>query len=415
MKYNFDRIIDRRHTHSVKWDLVEEIYGGSELLPMWVADMDFETAPCVAAALEHLAKTGVFGYPHRPQSYKDAVKGWMKRRHGWVIEDDWLSYSPGVVTALSLCILAYSRPGDRVIIQPPVYYPFAKCIENNGRRVANNPLKFENNRYVMDFENLEKRATNRTRLMIISSPHNPVGRVWTSDELQKVGEFCVKNDIVLVSDEIHSDLIYKGYKHIPTASVSEDIARQTITCMAPSKTFNLAGLKTSSIIISNPALRKMYNAMLGNLSIGMDNSFGLVALEAAYTHGEDWLEELLVYLEANRDYVEKYIETNIPGINVIPCEGTYLLWLDCRALDFEDKALDEFMLKKAKLWLDDGPMFGPGGEGFQRINIACPRSTLEEALSRLKRAVKERALKRLSAAGAWAAGQNARQNMCHGF
>lgn len=390
MKFDFDRVIDRRHTHSAKWDLMEELHGDKDLLPMWVADMDFTTAPCVVNALKKLAETGVFGYPHRPQSNKDAVKGWMERRHGWAIDNTWLTYSPGVVTALNLCILAYSQPGDRVIIQPPVYYPFARCIVNNGRRIENNPLKFENGRYELDFDDLEKRATNRTRLMIISSPHNPVGRVWTKDELQKVGAFCVKNDIVLVSDEIHSDLIYKGYKHVPTASISEEIARQTITCMAPSKTFNLAGLKTSSIIISNPRLRKMYNAMLGNLSIGMDNTFGLAALEAAYTKGEEWLEELLIYLEANMDYAIQYVEERIPGIKVLRSEGTYLLWLDCRGLGLENKVLDNFMLKKAKLWLDDGPLFGPGGEGFQRINIACPRVTLEEALSRLERAVNEK-------------------------
>ena len=390
MKYDFDRTIERRHTHSAKWDLAGEMFGDKDILPMWVADMDFETAPCIVEALKKLAETGIFGYPHRPQSYKDAVKGWMKRRHGWVIEDDWLTYSPGVVTALNLCILAFSHPGDKVIIQPPVYYPFARCIENNGRRVVNNPLKLEGGRYVMDFEDLNKSVSGRTRLMIISNPHNPVGRVWTRDELQNAGEFCIKNDIVLVSDEIHSDLILKGHRHIPTASISKDIARQTITCMAPSKTFNLAGLKTSSIIISNPRLRKMYNTMLGNLSIGMDNTFGMAALEAAYNEGEEWLEELLAYLEANMDFAVRYADENIPGVEILPSEGTYLLWMDCRGLGLEGKALDKFTLGKAKLWLDDGPMFGPGGEGFQRINIACPRATLEEALGRLEKAVKEK-------------------------
>ncbi len=389
MKYDFDRVIERRHTHSSKWDLGEEIFKGKNLLPMWVADMDFATAPCVVDALKKVAERGIFGYPYRPRSYKEAIKGWMERRHGWGIDTDWLTYSPGVVTALNLCILSYTQPGDSVIIQPPVYYPFSRCIENNGRRVENNPLRYENGRYVMDFDDLDKRASARARMMILSSPHNPVGRVWTREELEKVGEFCVKNDIVLVSDEIHSDLIYKGQRHVPTASISGEISRQTVTCMAPSKTFNLAGLKTSSIIISNPRLRRLYNTMLANLSLGMDNSFGMAALEAAYTGGDEWLDELLVYLQANMEFTLKYFREKIPRIEALASEGTYLLWLDCRKLGLDPAALNDFMLKKAKVWLDEGPLFGPGGEGFQRINIGCPRSILEEGLGRIEKAVRE--------------------------
>lgn len=294
-----------------------------------------------------------------------------------------------MVTALNLCILAYTRPGDRVIIQPPVYYPFAKAIQNNGRRVRNNPLVFDGNRYAMDFADLQTRARNRTALMILCSPHNPVGRVWTREELIGVAEFCLKNDILLVSDEIHSDLVYRNHKHVPTASISEEIAQNTITCIAPSKTFNLAGLKTSVLIIPNPKIRRQYQTMLENLSLGMINTFGIAALEAAYSYGESWLEALLDYLEANMAFTISYFKEKIPGIRALASEGTYLLWLDCRQLGLDNKALDEFMLKKARIWLDDGPMFGPGGEGFQRMNIACPRATLEEALERIEKAVKE--------------------------
>ncbi len=387
--FDFDKVSDRRNTNSAKWDLVEALHQDPDILPMWVADMDFNTAPCVIDALKRQAEQGIFGYTLPPKSYLDAVVKWVRRRHGWQISPEWLTYSPGVVTALNLCILAYTRPGDRVIIQPPVYYPFAKAIQNNGRRVRNNPLVFDGNRYAMDFADLQTRARNRTALMILCSPHNPVGRVWTREELIGVAEFCLKNDILLVSDEIHSDLVYRNHKHVPTASISEEIAQNTITCIAPSKTFNLAGLKTSVLIIPNPKIRRQYQTMLENLSLGMINTFGIAALEAAYSYGESWLEALLDYLEANMAFTISYFKEKIPGIRALASEGTYLLWLDCRQLGLDNKALDEFMLKKARIWLDDGPMFGPGGEGFQRMNIACPRATLEEALERIEKAVKE--------------------------
>lgn len=387
MKVDFDQAIDRRNTNSAKWDLVKTLFGDEDILPMWVADMDFNTAPCVVEALEKHARLGIFGYATRPQSYQDAIVDWVLRRHGWEIRPEWLTYSPGVVTALNLCILAFSRPGDRIIIQPPVYYPFARSIISNGRRVENNPLTGDGRRYRMNVEDLENKKVDRTPLMILCSPHNPVGRVWEKEELARVGEFCIKNDIILVSDEIHSDLVFEGSKHVPTASISEEIAQRTITCIAPSKTFNLAGLKTSVIIIPNRKIRERYNTLLQNLALGADNTFGLVALEAAYRQGDEWLDALLVYLNANIDFAVEYFREKIPKIKVIRPEGTYLMWLDCRALGLESKALDAFMREKAKIWLDDGPMFGTGGEGFQRMNIACPRSTLIQALERIKTAV----------------------------
>jgi cystathionine beta-lyase len=294
-----------------------------------------------------------------------------------------------VVTALSLCVLSFTNPGDCVLVQPPVYYPFFRVIETNGRRIMENPLAFDGERYTMDLDGLEKIKGHRIKLMILSNPHNPVGRVWSREELKGLGEYCVKNDIVLVSDEVHSDLIYKGYKHIPTASVSEEIARQTLTCIAPSKTFNLAGLKSSVIIIPNEKLRSAYNTTLGNLSLGGDNTFGLAALEAAYQDGEEWVDALLDYLEENLALCLDWFRDNIPEIKVIRPEGTYLVWLDCRKLKMTNEELDAFFKEKARLWLDDGPMFGEGGQGFQRINIACPRSTLIKALDRIEKAVRE--------------------------
>jgi len=388
MTYDFDRVFERKNTHSAKWDGVKIQHGDKDILPLWVADMDFQTAPPVIEALKKQAEHGIFGYPLRPKSYLDAVVDWVERRHGWKIDPKWLTYSPGVVTALNLCILTYSRPGDGVIVQPPVYYPFYRTIENNGRRILSNPLKIETDRYVMDFDNLEKQAGPRTRIMILSSPHNPIGRVWKSEELQRVGNFCVDNDVVLVSDEVHSDLVFKGNKHVPIASISDDIASRAITCIAPSKTFNLAGLKTSVLIIPDSKIRRQYETTLQNLSLGMDNSFGLVALEAAYSHGEEWLDALLAYLEANMEFTIQYFEKHIPRIKARRSEATYLLWLDCRGLGLNDKDLDCFMLEKAGVWLDDGPMFGRGGSGFQRINIACPRAILEQALNRIENAVK---------------------------
>lgn len=387
MEYDFDEIIDRKNTNSAKWDLVEDSYGDRDVLPMWVADMDFRSPPAVIEAIKKQADHGIFGYVKRPKSCNEAVVDWVERRHGWKIDAEWMAFSPGVVTSLNLFALALTQPGDKIIVQPPVYYPFFNIIVNNGRQIVNNPLKFTGNNYLMDFENLEKCVGSRTRLMIISSPHNPVGRVWTEEELTELGKLCIDNDIILVSDEVHSDLVLQGYKHIPTALISEEIAQQTITCIAPSKTFNLAGLKTSIIIIPNPRIRRKYLNILQNLSIGMDNSFGVVAMENAYRYGKEWLDQLLVYLEKNLEFTMKYFKEKIPKIKVIKPEATYLLWLDCRELRLDKVALNNLFIEKAGVWLDDGPMFGIGGEGFQRINIACPLAVLEEGLKRIENAV----------------------------
>jgi cystathionine beta-lyase len=284
-------------------------------------------------------------------------------------------------------ILALSRPGDGVLVQPPVYYPFFKVIENNGRQVVNNPLILEDGRYHMDFEDLEKRAGENIKLMILCSPANPVGRVWKEEDIQRVGKFCLKNNIILISDEIHSDIVYPHFKHTPTATISKELAQITITCMAPSKTFNLAGLQSSVMIIPDQDLRNTYNQLLNNLNSGMDNVFGMVAFECAYKFGQDWLTEFLIYLHKNLEFTTQYFEERIPRIKVIEPEATYLVWLDCRGLGLNNRELKDFMIKKAKVGLDNGPIFGQGGEGFQRLNIACPRKTLEKGLRRIEAAV----------------------------
>lgn len=382
--YDFDTVINRRGTNSEKWDMK-----GEDILPMWVADMDFRAPEPVIDAIVDRAKHGIFGYSLYSDSYYDSIIKWQEKRNHWSIKREWIKYSPGVVPAINILIKALTRPGDKIIIQPPVYYPFFKAIANNGCQLLENPLKYENKIYTMDFEDLEEKAKDpRAKLFILCSPHNPVGRVWTKDELVRLGEICLKNDIIVISDEIHSDLIYKGYNHIPFASISEEFAQNSITCTAPSKTFNMAALKTSCIFIPNEKHQKLYENVMESVGLSEGNVFGAVALEAAYTYGEEWLEQLLDYIKGNLEFLKEYVAGNIPEVEVIEPEGTYLVWLDCRKLGMDAKTLEEFMLNKAKLWLDEGYIFGKQGEGFERINIACPRSILQEGLNRLEKAIK---------------------------
>jgi len=390
MKYNFDEVIDRTNYHSVKWDELETIFGDipEDVLPMWVADMEFRSPQPVIEAIKKANEHGIYGYTSRPLSYYQAIIDWMEKRHNWKIKKDWLAFSPGVVPALSFIIRAFCQPGDKVVVQPPVYYPFFRVIENNGCHVVNNPLKLSNKKYFIDWEDLERKVDDpRVKLLILCSPHNPVGRVWQKEELIILGEICLKHHIIVVSDEIHADILFKGYKHTPFASISPAFAHSSITCTAPSKTFNLAGLQTSSIIIPNKKYYKIYENILDSLALNENNVFGLVALEAAYRDGEEWLEQLLSYLNENLKFLIKYFKERIPKIKVIKPEGTYLVWLDCRQLGLSAKDLNDFMIKKARVALDDGYWFGVGGEGFMRINIACPRSFLEEGLKRIEEAV----------------------------
>ncbi|MGB4369860.1 MAG: MalY/PatB family protein [Caldicoprobacterales bacterium] len=388
MVFDFDKPIERSNTHSVKWDNLDTTFGAADVLPMWVADMDFACPKPILDSIEERNRHGIFGYTTHPDSLYESVIGWMKKRHGWNVAKEWILYSPGVVTSLNLAIMSFTQPGDSVIIQSPVYPPFFSVVKNNDRTLVVNPLIEKSGYYSIDFKNLEDQMASGCKMMILCSPHNPVGRVWTRTELDRIAKLCEKYEVLLISDEIHSDLIMPGHKHTPIATVSQYIKQNSVTCIAPSKTFNVPGLTTSAVIIPNPKLRMEFKKTINGIGIGMSNVFGMVAMEAAYTHGESWLEDLIIYLDDNINCLMEYLETNIPEIKVTKPQGTYLVWLDCRALNMDGKTLHKFMINKGKLGLNNGLDFGPDGEGFLRMNIACPRVTLEEGLNRLNKAVK---------------------------
>jgi cystathionine beta-lyase len=401
MKYDFDRETSRQDTCAVKWEFIQrgenllawehtgECFGPNRILPMWVADMDLRCPEPVVKAVVARAEHGIYGYTDKTDRYYQSVVGWMERRHGWQVDPEWICTTPGVVPALNMLVRTFVAPGESVIVQRPVYYPFFSAIENNGGQVVSNSLVLKNGRYQMDFEDLAIKAQNpKVKMAILCSPHNPVGRVWTQEELARFAEICLRNDILMVSDEIHSDLIYKSYTFTPFGSLGEEIAQNAVLCTAPSKTFNLAGLQTSNIIIPNAELRTRFEKTIEADGLFGINPFGLVAAKAAYNHGEEWLEHLLDYVEGNLRYLQQYVGENIPQIDVIPPEGTYLVWLDCRRLGLDKWGLKRLMLEEARVYLDDGFIFGPEGEGFQRVNIACPRSIVVEALERIREAIK---------------------------
>lgn len=388
--YNFDDLIDRRNTNCMKWDRLEELFGGTGLLPLWVADMDFSAPPAVLKAIKERTNHPIFGYNYSSDEYYQAVISWMKRRHNWNIDREWILFTPGVVPALSYSVKAYTEPDDNIIIQSPVYQPFYTTIENNGRNIITNPLIYRDGRYFMDYEDLEAKIDSKTKLLILCSPHNPVGRVWTKEELTKLGEICLKNDIIIISDEIHFDIVYKGYDHTVLANVSPEIRERCIICTAPSKTFNIAGLQISNIIIPNNELREKYSLELEKDHIIRPNVFGEGALVAAYNESEDWLDSLLEYLEKNRDFFISFVDKNIPQLKVVKPEGTYLLWVDFSDLGMNSEELRDFLVHKCKLAVNPGEMFGKESGLFQRFNIGCPRSILEEALIRIEKAVNGR-------------------------
>ena len=390
MRYDFDTVYDRASSDSLKWGRRVEHCGSEDVIPLWVADMDFACPPEVVEAVRARAEHPIYGYPERSDAYYASIIGWMKRRNRWDIEKEWICYAPGVVPALNFAVQAYSKPGDSILIQPPVYYPFRASVSNNGRRLIENPLILREGRYVMDYEGLERSIDLSTRAIILSSPHNPVGRVWEKHELERLVDICEHHGIVIISDEIHSDLIMGDIPHSCVASLSAKAAAITVTLTAPNKTFNIAGLTMGSAIIPNEALREAFAAAVADSGIGVSNVFGNVALEAAYDRGEAWLEELLVYLRGNLRLVADFMAKNIPELIVAPLEGTYLAWIDCRGLGLDDAGLREFFTKKAGLWLDEGTKFGRGGSGFMRLNLACPRSLLAEALARLEKAMEEK-------------------------
>lgn len=396
MKYDFDCVHSRAGTNCAKWDAVKAIFGSDDVIPMWVADMDFPTAQPIVEALEKRAAHPFYGYTTTGPGLLSAVCQRMKKKYGWKIEPEWVVFTPGVVSALTTAVKALTHSGDEIILQQPVYYPFFGAVRNNGCQVNNNPLKFRRGRYEMDFDNLANkfkagsgmmRGSNRIRGIIVCNPHNPIGRLWEKEDLTKVGEIVIGAGATVISDEIHCELLFKGYKHTPFGSISKDFEQHSVVCMAPSKTFNLAGLSASSIIIPNKKLRDSFNEAQAGMVHG-PALFGLVAMEAAYRYGDEWLAQLLDYLQGNLDFTLAYFKDKIPKIKVVKPQGTYLLWLDCRGLGLDDKALSEFMKVKAKVGFDDGFMFGEGGSGFERMNIACPRSILKEALERIEKAVK---------------------------
>jgi cystathionine beta-lyase len=400
MKYDFDQVISRQDTDCAKygricpgddplvWVTTDECFSDDPLLPMWVADMDFAAPQPVIDALVGRARHGLFGYTMVSDDFHQAVVGWMQRRHGWAVDPDWICTAPGVVPALFMIVRAFTAPGEGVLIQPPVYYPFYNAIERTGRRIVRNPLIFENGRYTMDFADLEQKVSAAdVKLAILCSPHNPVGRVWDRDELARFGDICLEHDVLVASDEIHSDLMLNQTVFTPYGMLSPDLVENVIICHAPSKTFNLAGLKTSNLIIPNQQIRQRYqDALQDNAMLGV-NAFGIVALKAAYNHGEEWLEQCLDYLNGNLAFLEAYVAEHIPQLSVIRPQGTYLVWLDCRSLGLDKHALKRLFLEQARVYLDDGYLFGDEGDGFQRMNIACPRSILATALDRIREAI----------------------------
>jgi len=388
MTYNFDEAPDRENTDCLKWDKREEVFGKADVIPMWIADMDFPTPPFIIEALRERLDHEILGYSYRPDSYFESFIRWVSDLYGWEIRRGWIEFSPGVVPALNMCTIAYTSPGDEIIIQPPVYPPFFGAVNDHGRKLVFNPLAETEAGWVMDFEGLRRAITPRSRMLILSNPHNPVGRAWTGDELSELAEICHEKGIIILSDEIHSDLTLPGVKHVPLASVSEKAASITVTCMAPSKTFNLAGLTTSSMIISDPLLMEKFRGTLVGLHVHLGNIFGNVAAEAAYTHGREWLGQMIRYVESNINLVMDFCRERLPQIRPVRPEATYMIWLDCRAMGLSGTELNQFFVEHAGVGMNEGSRFGPGGEGFMRMNLACPRATVLRALEQIETAIK---------------------------
>lgn len=391
MPYDFERIVNRRGTASLKWDVEEQE------LPMWVADMDFQTAPEIMAAIRERADHGIFGYTVVPDAWYKAIQDWWKKRHGFLIEKEWLLFSTGVVPAISSIVRKMTTAGENIVIQTPVYNVFFNSIRNNGRNVLESRLRWDNGQYRIDFEDLEEKFKNpQTTMMILCNPHNPIGKIWDRETLERVGELAYKHHVLVLSDEIHCDLTDPGHEYIPFASVSEMCRKNSITCIAPTKTFNLAGLQTAAVAVPDENLRHKVNRGLNTDEVAEPNVFAITAAVAAFTKGEAWLEELRSYLKANKDYVREYLALEIPEITAVPSDATYLLWLDCRKLIGDSTMLCRFIRSDSGLYLSDGKDYG-NGQSHLRMNVACPREQLREGMARLKKSV--------AAYGAWASGQ----------
>ena len=387
MKYDFDEIIPRRGTNSVKWDLATD----ERVLPMWVADMDFRAAPPVLDALERRLRHGVFGYTKVPDAYFEAVKGWFGKRHGFRIENEWILPTTGVIPALSVILKALTEPGDKVILQTPVYNCFFAVLERTGRQPLANPLINENGAYRMDFEDLERKAADpQAKLIFLCNPHNPAVRAWTAEELTRLGEICLRHGVTVISDEIHCDLTLDGHRHIPFASLNEEFLRHSVTCTAPSKTFNIAGMKASVAIIPDELLRGIYVSVLERFHLNSINILGITAMEAAYGKCGEWHKELMDHLEGNRDYMEAFVKERMPKAHMDHPEGTYIFWIDFRGYGFNDETLTDFLVNEAKVALDPGTWFGVEGDGFARLNIGTTRAMLKEGLERIADALDKR-------------------------
>ena len=384
MPYNFDQIIEREDTSCVKYDLREQIFGTKDVIPLWVADMDFQTPDFILQALRKRLDHEILGYSIRPENFDQSIINWMQKRHGWKIEKNWIDISPGVVPALSAAVLAYSNPGDEIIVQTPVYFPFFHAIKGNSRVQVHNPLRLTNGRYCMDLEDLKRKITGRTKMIFLCNPHNPGGSVWSKEELLSLASICIDHNILIISDEIHSDLVLYGNKHIPMASLGQEVSDRTVTLMSSSKTFNTAGLAMSINIVSSEKMRKRLNDIMSSFHLNLGNIPGFIAMEAAYEQGDKWVDELIGYLEMNIDYIEEYLSSHIPQITMVKPQGTYLVWLDFRKLGLENGQLTDLLINESHLGFSDGILFGEEGRGFYRFNIACPRATIEKALINLK-------------------------------
>lgn len=385
MMYNFDEIIPRRDTNSYKWDSASQ----NDILPLWVADMDFRTAPPVVEALKKRVEHGIFGYTRVPPAYYEAVINWFHRRHDWQIQQNWMIYTSGVVPALSAVIKALTEPGDKVLVQTPVYNCFFSSIRNNGCQIVSNPLIYMNETYRIDFKDLERKAADpKVKLLLLCNPHNPAGRVWTRDELTRIGEICLRNDVVVVADEIHCELVFPEHKYTPFASISEEFLMNSVTCTSPSKAFNLAGLQIANIISADEEMCRKIDKAININEVCDVNPFGVEALIAAYNEGEEWLKQLNRYLSINYNYLKAYFDQYLPELPVLKLEGTYLVWVDCSALKQSSEKIVNRLLQKGKVWVNEGNMYGDSGEGFIRINIACPREVLIEGLERIHSTLK---------------------------
>jgi len=383
-KYNFDKLVPRENTNCVKWDLRSLFFKKDDVLPLWVADMDFETPDFILERLKSRLNHPVLGYTFRDSDFNKAFINWVDRKYQWKVNNDWVGFSPGVVSAVSMAVMGFTNPGEEIIVQPPVYFPFFKSVEGLDRKLVYNPLKPLDGRLRMDFDHLENTINSQTRMLILCNPHNPGGSAWTKDELNRLGDICARHDIFVLSDEIHADLVFKPLQHQPFAKINQDKNIKSISCFAASKSFNLAGLASSLVVIPDADVKKKYDELLQTVHIGGGNIFGSIATQTAYQDGSDWLEQLMDYLQANLDYLVSYFKKYLPEVKVFIPEATYLVWLDFSSLDFDDKELSEKIINEANLGLNPGPMFGPGGEGFMRLNFACPREILTEAMNNLK-------------------------------